>query len=270
MLIQNHYFKAFIFITSATLAAGCIDDDIPSLDIPSDQLRADINVTASEFEPVVVTVHLKSNSVQVELGAGEELYAYHRGIEQWMEHTTSVELNSSGAGGFPLPVNANIYRASYSDIINDEIISILFDRNTFDDLNTSIQAPNFPHIQTPVNNSVFSESEEISMTWLAPEDNDTAVSVDLYIDCSSGMINDDEHSSDYQTRKSISIGPDDSEASINIASYMPAKTGTANNCDAELTLNRYRQETPEGFSSGSTIRVTMFERQEHTITIGSI
>ncbi len=247
-------------VLSGFLFSGC-GTDLVGPDIATEQFRTEFSVARVSWNTdtsIYAKLYHQDSSVyeSLELSnqVSEKLYVSINGLESLMSFQTDFLLNYA-------------YYSTWVAVTSpDDQIDIIFDRSKYPSVTSSIILPPYPVINSPVNNSSFTDDDTIIVDWNMLQGAGYGFDI-VYRNRCSLAVNDNVS---YLSNGTISLD-DIGRFNLIIAEIIPDSLTPDSVANCELELDFFTIFTTDisddGYASGSTFKAHMGISQTHTILL---
>lgn len=242
-----------VYIMFATVAlCGC--SNTTSDNVATAGINADIDVFANGSGRTFVDVELEVGDglggTSLELVAGDQLTVTANGIQKTMTEDVSI------IGRFR-------YEAAFDFDDAGTEFTVSFSRdNGVNAPNSNVSLPEGFIVQSPLNNDVFSQAQDIPIQWM-PNGTTITPDIDVSLSCSttSGVI--------FTATQNVTLSGDTGVASLPVASVIPFGTlDETRLCEGEVHFSRWRRGNLDpNYGEGGNITAEHIERAQFFVNL---
>lgn len=220
---RNRHFYIILSVTALGACSSTTSDNVATQGI-----NADIDVFANGSGRTFVDAELEVGDggigrTSLELAPGDVLTVTANGIQKTMTEDVSI-----------------IGRFRYAAIFDFDdagtMFTVSFSRNNGTNApNSNVILPEGFVVQSPLNNDVFSQAEDIPIQWM-PSGTSIVPDIDVSLSCTttSGIA--------FTATQNVTLSGDTGVASLPVASVIPIGTLDNNRlCDGEVHFSRWRR-----------------------------
>ena len=237
----------------ATVAlCGC--SSTTSDNVATEGINADIDVFANGSGRTFVDVELEVGDglggTSLELVAGDQLTVTANGIQKTMTEDASI------IGRFR-------YEATFDFDDAGTEFTVSFSRNNgVNAPNSNVSLPEGFIVQSPLNNDVFSQAQDIPIQW-TPNGTTITPDIDVSLSCSttSGVM--------FTATQNVTLSGDTGVASLPVASVIPFGTlDETRLCEGEVRFSRWRRGNLDpNYGEGGDITAEHIERAQFFVNL---
>ena len=242
-----------VYIMFATVAlCGC--SNTTSDNVATAGINADIDVFANGSGRTFVDVELEVGDglggTSLELVAGDQLTVTANGIQKTMTEDASV------IGRFR-------YEATFDFDDAGTMFTVSFSRNNgVNAPNSNVLLPEGFIVQSPLNNDVFGQAQDIPIQW-TPNGTSITPDIDVSLSCTttSGVV--------FTASENVTLSGDTGVANLPVASVIPFGTlDETRLCDGEVHFSRWRRgNLDSNYGEGGDITAEHIERAQFFVDL---
>ena len=244
--------KPLYLLLGATLISGC--SSTTSDNVTTEGINADIDVFANGSGRTFVDAELEVGdglgATSLRLVAGDRLTVTANGIQKTMTEDASV------IGRFR-------YEATFDFDDAGTMFTVAFSRNNgVNAPNSNVTLPEGFVVQSPQNNDVFSQADDVPIEW-TPNGTTITPDIDVSLSCTTtaGVV--------FTASQNVTMSGDTGVVSLPVASVIPIGTlDTTRLCEGEVHFSRWRRGNLDpAYGEGGNITAEHIERAQFFVDL---